>query len=162
MNTPHDPQRDLVLERFANVPRHLVWAAWTQPEHLKQWFTPKPWTISECEVDLRPGGRFKVLMHSPDGTEKSTINGCYLEVVPHERLVWTDALQAGYRPAETPFITAIVTFADEGTGTRYTATVLHRDEAERNRHEEMGFFDGWGTVWDQMVDYVKSGQVTAR
>jgi uncharacterized protein YndB with AHSA1/START domain len=155
-STP-DPKLDLVLERVVDVPRALVWEAWTTPKHLKRWFTPAPWTIAECEVDLRPGGHFRVDMRSPDGTESSDIRACYLEVVPQERLVWTDALLCGWRPSPKPWITAIVTFDAEGTGTRYRATVLHKDEAERRRHEEMGFFDGWGTVLDQMVTLIKTG-----
>jgi uncharacterized protein YndB with AHSA1/START domain len=152
-----DPKLDLVLERVVDVPRALAWEAWTKPEHLRKWFTPRPWTIVECEVDLRPGGLFRVDMRSPDGKEKSDIRGCYLDVVPNERLVWTDALTAGYRPAEKPFITAFITFATQGNGTRYKAVVLHNSEAERKRHEEMGFYDGWGTVLDQMVELIKTG-----
>jgi uncharacterized protein YndB with AHSA1/START domain len=157
--TPYtpDPKLDLVLERVVDVPRALAWEAWTKPEHLKKWFTPAPWTIAACEVDLRPGGLFRVDMRSPDGRESSDIRGCYLDVVPQERLVWTDALTAGYRPAVKPFITAIVTFATEGNGTRYKAVVLHGSEDDRKRHEEMGFFDGWGTVLDQMVALIKTG-----
>ena len=150
-----DPQRDLVLERVIDVPRELVWAALTKPEHLSQWFTPRPWTVAECEIDLRPGGMFKTVMRSPEGGLFPNI-GCYLEVVPNERLVWTDALLPGYRPAEKPFITAILTLQSEGSGTRYTATALHRDAAERQRHEEMGFYGGWSTALDQLVAHVKA------
>jgi len=150
-----DPQRDLVLERVIDVPRELVWAAWTKPEHLSQWFTPRPWTVAECEIDLRPGGMFKTVMRSPEGGLFPNI-GCYLEVVPNERLVWTDALLPGYRPAEKPFITAILTLQSEGSGTRYTATALHRDAAERQRHEEMGFYGGCSTALDQLVAHVKA------
>ena len=150
-----DPQRDLVLERVIDVPRELVWAAWTKPEHLSQWFTPRPWTVAECEIDLCPGGMFKTVMRSPEGGLFPNI-GCYLEVVPNERLVWTDALLPGYRPAEKPFITAILTLQSEGSGTRYTATALHRDAAERQRHEEMGFYGGWSTALDQLVAHVKA------
>jgi uncharacterized protein YndB with AHSA1/START domain len=123
------------------------------PEHVAKWFTPKPWFVSECEIDLRPGGIFRTVMNSPDG-EQSINHGCYLEVVPRERLIWTDALLPGYRPSETPFITAIITFEDSGAGTRYTGTALHRDEA--TRHEEMGVHDGWGTVFDQLAALVKT------
>jgi uncharacterized protein YndB with AHSA1/START domain len=147
-----DPKLDLVLERDIDVPVKLVWAAYTKPEHLRNWFTPRPWTITECEVDLRPGGTFRVVMRSPEGQE-SPILGCYLEVVPEERLVWTDALLAGYRPSENPFLTAVITMEPRGTGTHYTAMAMHRDEATRERHKEMGFYDGWGTVVDQLIEY---------
>ena len=149
-----NPKLDLVLERVVDVPRELVWAAWTQPEHIKKWFTPAPWTTTDCEVDLRPGGIFRTTMRSPEGKEFPNI-GCYLEVVPNERLVFTDALLPGYRPSEEPFFTGIITLEPHGTGTRYTAIAKHRDEAGRKRHEEMGFHDGWGKALDQLVAYVK-------
>jgi uncharacterized protein YndB with AHSA1/START domain len=86
---------DLVLERVVDVPRELVWAAWTRPEHIKKWFTPAPWTTVDCEIDLRPGGIFRTVMRSPEGQEHSGA-GCYLEIVPNEKLVWTSALGPGY------------------------------------------------------------------
>ncbi len=121
---------------------------------LSKWFTPAPWTVVDCEIDLRPGGIFRTVMRSPEGQEFPNV-GCYLEVVPNERLVWTDALLPGYRPAENPFFTAIVTLEARGTRTRYTATAIHRDEASRKRHEEMGFHTGWGKALDQLVAHAR-------
>ena len=106
------------------------------------WFCPKPWTTTDIEIDLRPGGIFRSVMRSPEGKEFPNV-GCYLEVVPNERLIWTDALLPGYRPAPEPFMTAVLTFEPSGKGTRYVATAIHRDEAGRKRHEEMGFQEGW-------------------
>ena len=152
-----DPKLDLVLERVIDVPRHLVWEAWTQPEHLKVWFCPKPWCVSECEIDLRPGGIFRTTMRSPDGKEFPNV-GCYLEVVPMERLIWTSALHAGYRPAAPGHLsfTAIITMESLGNRTRYVATALHQDEAGREKHKTRGFHEGWGTALDQLVAHVKS------
>jgi len=157
-----DPALDLVLERFIEVPPELVWEAWTKPEHISQWFTPKPWIVAECEIDLRPGGIFRTLMQSPDGNESNDLRGCYLEIVPNQRLVWTDALLAGFRPSENPFITAIITMEAEGDGTRYCSMARHRDESVRKQHEEMGFYDGWGTVSEQLAAYVKTLPATSR
>lgn len=156
-----DPKLDLVLERVVDVPRELVWAAWTTPDHVKQWFTPAPWTTVECEIDLRPGGIFRTVMRSPAGQDYPH-GGCYLEVVENERLVWTELLQAGFRPAsgaaEVPALTAIISLASHGSGTKYTAHAMHRDEANRARHEKMGFHEGWGTALDQLVAFVKSNR----
>jgi uncharacterized protein YndB with AHSA1/START domain len=157
-----DPRLDLRLERTVDVSPELVWMAWTQPEQLVQWFTPAPWTIAECQIDLRPGGLFRTVMRSPDGEDHPNV-GCYLEIVPDRKLVWTDALEAGFRPnthpAQLPFrFTAVITIEPHGrNGTRYTATVMHSDEASRNKHDEMGFQEGWGTVFDQLVAHVKRG-----
>ena len=155
-----DPKLDLVLERVVDVPPALVWKAWTTPELLMQWFTPKPWTTPEFELDLRPGGIFRNVMQSPEG-EKMTNVGSILEVVPNERLVWTSALLPGFRPAPPrtgfPHITAAVLLAPAGAGTKYTAVVMHPDESGRQQHEAMGFHSGWSTALDQLVALVKAG-----
>jgi len=150
-----DPKLDLVLQREIDVPANLVWRAWTEPEHLKKWFAPAPWSITECEIDLRPGGAIGFVMQSPEGQQFPNV-GCYLEVVEGKRLVWTDALLPGYRPSAEPFFTAVLTLEPRGTGTLYTAVALHRDEEGRKKHEAMGFHEGWGMVLDQMVAYIKT------
>ncbi len=150
-----DPKLDLVLERIVDVPRELVWAAWTKPEHVTKWFTPAPWQTIHCEIDLRPGGAFKTVMRSPEGQEFPNV-GCYLDVIPRERLVWTDALLPGYRPSAAPFFPAMLPLEPRGAGTRYVATAMHRDEAGRKRHEEMGFAEGWGKALDQLVAHAKT------
>lgn len=156
-----DPALDLVLERWVDVPPELVWAAWTQPRHVKRWFTPPPFTTSDCDIDLRPGGRFRVVMRSPEGDAIES-EGCYLEVTPTRRLIWTAALKPGYRPApataeatDLPFTAAIV-MEPQGTGTRYTAVAMHGDAGDRERHEAMGFHDGWGKALDQLVEVMRS------
>ncbi|HEY9645218.1 MAG TPA: SRPBCC family protein [Chroococcidiopsis sp.] len=158
-----DPQLDLVLERIVDVPPELVWAAWTTPEHLKQWFTPAPWQTVDCEIDLRPGGIFRTVMRSPEGQEFPG-TGCYLEVIPNQKLVWTSALEPGYRPVSLPagssddtfLFTAIIALEPYEQGTKYTAVVIHSDEAGCQKHREMGFHDGWGKSLDQLVAYMKA------
>jgi uncharacterized protein YndB with AHSA1/START domain len=146
-----DPTLDLVLERTVDEPPELVWKAWTTPEHVKRWFTPAPWTTIDCEIDLRPGGIFSTTMRSDDGTVHGPNVGCYLEIVENRRLVWTDGLGPGYRPASEPFMTAVILLEPNGSGTRYTAIAMHADGADRERHEEMGFHEGWSTALDQLV-----------
>lgn len=154
-----DPKLDLVLEREIDVPVELVWTAWTTPRHIKEWFVPKPWTITHCEIDLRPGGAFNTTMRSPEGQEFPNA-GCFLEIVEHQRLVFTDTLLPGFRPAEKPFFTGALLLEPNGQGTKYTAIAIHGSEESRKSHEEMGFHDGWGTVASQMVDYIKAGKVS--
>jgi len=105
----------------------------------------------EVELDLRPGGVFRSVMRSPEGAEFPNI-GCCLEVVENRRLTFTDALGPGFRPTEKPFFTAIVTMEPEGTGTRYVARAIHGTAADRKKHEEMGFHEGWGKALDQLVE----------
>jgi uncharacterized protein YndB with AHSA1/START domain len=141
---------DLVLTRVIDVPRRLVWKAWTEPEHLKKWWSPAPVRTTECEMDLRPGGVFRTLMVGPDGTKYPT-SGIFLEVVEQERIAFTDALEAGFRPAQNPFFSAIITLEEHEGGTRYTARALHKNQEDRDKHEEMGFHQGWGKALEQLV-----------
>ena len=150
-----DPKTDLTFTRTLAAPRSALWECWTTPEHIKQFFMPKPHAVKACEIDLRVGGRFNTTMAV--GDQEMTNEGVYLEVEKGRRLVFTDAYSEGWKPAPDPFMTAIIEFADDGRGgTTYTATVRHRSAEARQRHEEMGFFDGWGTVADQLDAYARS------
>lgn len=153
-----DAELDLVLERTIDVPPHLVYRAWTEPERLVPWFCPKPWMTTECDIDLRPGGVFRTLMRGPAGEVADNV-GCWLEVVPGERLVFTGLMAPGFRPvnlpAEVPVFTCILTFTKLGEGTRYRAHVMHRDPAAKSTHEAMGFHHGWGAALDQLVAMIK-------
>lgn len=158
-HTP-DPSLDLLLERVVDVPVELVWRAWTEPELLVKWFVPRPWTLTSCTVDLRPGGAFGTVMRSPEGEEYPGM-GCYLEVVPNRKLVWTSAMDPGYRPklnsvgsVDFPF-TGIITLEPVEGGTKYSALAIHADAEAKEKHEAMGFHDGWGTVLDQLVELMK-------
>ena len=143
--------RELVLTRLIDAPREKLFRAWTEPELMKQWFTPRPWTTPVIEVDLRPGGSNLIVMRGPDGTEFPN-RGVYLEIVKNERLVFTDAYTNAWEPSEKPFFTGIITFEDEGGKTRYTARALHWTVADREAHEKMGFHEGWGICADQLAE----------
>ena len=147
---------DLEISRFIAVPRARVWQAWTDPALLKQWWCPKPWTTEVRAFDLRPGGGFHTCMRGSEGGESDN-PGCFLEIVPEERIVFTSMLTAGWRP-HTPWLgmTAIFTMADEARGTRYIARCMHKDPEDSKRHEEMGFFEGWGTCVTQLEEIAKT------
>jgi uncharacterized protein YndB with AHSA1/START domain len=141
---------DLILTRIINAPRAAVFRCWTEPELLKQWFTPRPYTTPVVETDVRPGGANYILMRSPEGQEIPN-RGVYLDVVKNERLVFTDAYTKAWEPSGKPFMTVVLTFEDAGAGkTKYTAVVRHWSEADREAHEKMGFHDGWGKATDQL------------
>lgn len=144
------PDHDLVISRLLKAPRAALWRAWTEPERLKEWWCPKPWVTEVRAFELRAGGAFHTFMSGPDGGTSDN-PGCFLEIVPGERIVSTSMLLGGWRPA-TPWMamTAVITFADEADGTRYTATAMHPDAATRDRHAEMGFFEGWNLCIDQL------------
>jgi uncharacterized protein YndB with AHSA1/START domain len=152
-----NPKLDFVLERVIDAPRHLVWEALTKPEHLKEWYMPKNWgAVAKCELDVRPGGMFSIDIANAEGQEFPNL-GCFLEVVPMQRLSWTSMLFPGYRPAvfdDIP-ITAIVAMEAAGTGTRYTFTALHRDEADFAKNKAAGWQQGTEIAVDQFVAHVK-------
>ena len=150
--------QDLVISRLVRAPRAALWRAWTEPDLLKQWWCPKPWTTEVRAFDLRPGGSFHTFMQGPDGGTSDN-PGCFLDVQPQSRIVFTSQLVGGWRP-HTPWMafTAIVTLADEGEGTRYVATVMHPDKATSDRHEELGFFDGWNTCISQLEAFAQTSR----
>ncbi len=150
-----DPETDLSFTRHVNVPRALVWECWTSPEHIPHFFVPRPHSVTSCDIDLRVGGRFNTTFNVEDN--EMVNNGVYLEVIPGEKLVFTDTYSEGWKPAPDPFMTAILLLSDaEGGGTTYTAIARHRTAEAAETHKNMGFYDGWGTVASQLEDYAQS------
>lgn len=149
-----DPDLDLVLVRELAAPRAVIWRCWTEPEHLIQWFVPKPHKVTACYLDVRVGGACNTTFDVEGAVMEN--KGVYLEVVPGEKLVFTDTYTEGWKPAAEPFMTAIVTFEDLGGGrTRYTAVARHRNAETARQHRDMGFHDGWGTVATQLEAYAQ-------
>ena len=138
---PEQIEREVLIA----APIERVWAVVTQPEHVGTWFGD-----AGAEIDLRPGGKFHTVMEGPNG-EKHDNNGCVLAVVPETFLLFTDALGPSFRPIEGGFMTASVTIQPTATGTLYIARAYHKDAAGKKQHEEMGFHDGWGAAWEQLV-----------
>lgn len=161
MSIPFDPALDLTVSRIIAAPRATVWRALTTARILEQWWVPVPGKCRVLELDLRPGGAF-VSEYSEDGSEWGPhIRGCILAADPLERFIFTDALLGGWRPSAQPFVTCIFILRDHPQGTEYVGTALHRNTADRDSHEKMGFYDGWGTVADQLGRLLATGAVGA-
>jgi len=150
MTTSPSTDRELVLTRLIDAPRETLYRCWTEPALLKQWFAPKPYETPVVEVDVRTGGANLIVMRGPDGQDMPN-RGMYLEVVPNERLVFTDAFTEAWQPSAKPFMTAILTFEPQGDKTLYTARVRHWTVEDREAHEKMGFHQGWGICTDQLA-----------
>ena len=149
-------ERELVLVRETDVPAAKLYAGWTQPDLVVQWFTPKPWTTIACEIDLRPGGTCKTTMRSPEGQEFPNVS-VYLEIVPNEKLVFTDGYLPNWEPNPNHFFTAVLTWETLPTGkTRYTARARHWDEKAMQAHRDMGFEPGWGAAADQLAQVAEA------
>ena len=141
------------ITHFIDAPREAVWRAFT--DHMEEWWCPKPWTTRIIERDLRAGGASVLEMRGPNGEGADCpMAGIHLEVVPAERVVFTDAFAPGWVP-QTAFMVGIMTFADEGSGTRYTGTARHWTEEARQQHEAMGFTEGWGKVAEQLEEVAR-------
>lgn len=150
-----NPDLDLTISRVIRAPRAAVWSAWTDPRKFEQWWVPAPAQCRVVEMELSPGGAFVTQISENGGEFAPHMNACFLAVDDLERIVFTNALVGGWRPAEQPFITAIITLSDHPEGTDYTAYCMHKSNADRTMHEELGFYDGWGTVIEQLAGLVE-------
>lgn len=156
MNTTPADDRELVLTRLIDAPREMLYRCWTEPALLKQWFAPKPYATPLAEMDVRPGGSSLIVMRGPDGQDMAN-RGVYLDVVPNERLVLTDAFTEAWQPSAKPFMTVILTFEKQGEKTLYTARVRHWTVEDREAHEKMGFHEGWAVCTDQLAALAATG-----
>lgn len=141
--------RELVLTRLIDATPEKLFRAWTEPELLVQWFTPAPWTVASATLDVRAGGSSEVVMQSPEG-QLFPNRGVYLEVIPNQRLVFTDAFTAAWQPSDKAFMVGTISFEPEDGKTRYTARVLHWSDEDCKAHEAMGFHAGWSKATDQL------------
>lgn len=149
-------ETDLELSVVLSASAAAVWKAWATASLLQRWWAPKPWETPVCEIDLRPGGLFRTVMRGPDGNTFDC-GGAFIVAEPERRIVFTDALTADLRPAAEPFFTAVVTIGPTAGGptaggTRYTARTLHKNAENRQKHEDMGFFDGWTACIRQLAE----------
>ena len=150
----------LSITRLVDLPAEVLYRGWTDPELLKKWFCPAPWKVTHAELDPRPGGRFNTVFEGPNG-ERMENHGVYLEVIPGEKVVFTDAFREGWVPNGEPFFAGTVTFTKEGDKTRYTARGDHwTDEAEA-KHKKMGFEHGWNAALDQLIALGEQMKATA-
>jgi uncharacterized protein YndB with AHSA1/START domain len=161
--------KDFVVARVYDAPRERVWQAWTEPERLKQWWSPPNFTTHTCKVDLRPGGMFLYGMRAPDGTE---VWGrfIYREIVAPEKLVFivsfSDAQGGRTRHPWSEHwpldILSTVTFEAQGARTKVTVrwTPHEASELERKAFDEGrgSLAQGWGGTLDHLTAYLESGR----
>jgi uncharacterized protein YndB with AHSA1/START domain len=145
-----NPETDLEFTRTIAATPATVWRCMTDPELLSQWFCPKPWQVKNAVIEARPGGTFHTPMHGPDGEVMDEGPGCIVMADEARILAFTDAMSPGFHPKSGAFMTGVYILEASEGGTRLTARALHADTAAQKQHEEMGFFDGWGTAVDQL------------
>ncbi len=108
-------------------------------------------------MELRPGGSFRTTFSQDGVAFDPHITGCFLAVDAHERIVFTDALVAGWRPAESAFVTAVITMQDHPNGTAYSATAMHRNTSDRDQHEQLGSTTAGAQSRKQLADLEEAG-----
>ena len=152
-----NPELDLQIERVIRAPRTDVWRAWTDPDLFAQWFLPRPGICRVEEFEPMPAGSLVTSMGEPGGELRPHVNACFLAVDEHERIVFSTALDSTWRPAAADSLrmTATITFEEHAEGTLYRVVVRHADGADRARHEELGFAQGWGSVTAQLAELVE-------
>ena len=140
------------ITRLFKAPRHLVFQMWTDPRLVEQWWGVAGSTVSACELDVRPGGRWRIDMRVADGTVYPN-GGVYLEVVPNELIVYSDVAQSGspaWDDAPRGDVIHTVTFEDVAGETRVTLQTRCSSRADYERLVESGIEDGIGQSLDRL------------
>ena len=157
----HVGEQEIVVERQFAAPRALLFQVFTQPEHLKRWWAPQPYTIAACTIDLRPGGIWHYCMHSPEGQDQWA-RSVYREIVPPEKLVYTTTFadeHANPTLGMPEHLTTVI-FTEEAGKTRVTARVQFSSAAALSVAVDLGMLQGMSITWEYLVEYVKELQAT--
>jgi len=149
----------IIIRRVVDAPRALVFAAFTDPKHLAQFWGPKGFTAPACEVDLRVGGRFRVEMRGPDG-KTYPCTGTYREIVPPERIVYASTASdenpcGGGLP---PRALVTMTFVERAGETEITIRTLLQSAADRDAAVKGGFNAGWNDSLDRLAEMLAAHQ----
>ncbi|GGN59263.1 activator of HSP90 ATPase [Actinoplanes lobatus] len=152
-----NPDLDLTLQRTIRAPRAVVWSAWTDPDRFAKWFIPAPMVCVVDRLEARPGGALVTRMSEDGVAFVPHVDAIFLVVDNLERIVFTNAIDSAWRPAlPAPVpMTAEIVLADHPEGTDYRVVVRHGDPSARERHEKLGFFDGWNMVTTQLAQSVE-------
>ena len=148
---------ELVITRVFDAPRELVWQVWTEPQHVAQWYGPKGFATRVNELDLRPGGHWRYVMVSPDGSEYP-IKGEFREVVLFERIASFDEPDDGLEledGADHPMGNLVTcVFDDLGDQTQLTMRITHGSVEDSQKYEEMGAVAGWNASFDRLAEHL--------
>jgi uncharacterized protein YndB with AHSA1/START domain len=152
-------EQEFFLERLFSAPRALMFQVFTQPEHLKRWWAPQPYTISACTIDLRPGGIWHYCMRSPEGQEHWA-RSVYCEIVPPEKLVYTSTFADELaQPIEgVPEHLTTVLFTKEADKTLVSARIEFANAADLSTAIDMRMLQGTIMIWNYLPAYVQELQ----
>ena len=143
-------EREIVLTRVFDAPRHLVYDSFCKPELLKRWFGPRGWSLTTCEVDFRVGGGFRFVLRGPDGKEMG-MRGVYREIVPPERSVHLESFDD--YPGESQ-VSAV--FLEKDGKTTMTAAILYPSREVRDAVIKSGMEHGAAESYDKLAELLAS------
>jgi len=144
--------REILMSRLLNAPRELVFKAWTEPEHVAQWWGPTGFTNTIHEMEVKPGGVWRFIMHAPDGRDYPN-KIVFIEVVKPERLVYRHAGDADTEPVN---FHVTVTFEKQGDKTLLTMRMVFESAAELDRVDrEYGAIEGAKQHVDRLEEYLR-------
>lgn len=146
--------RRILITREFDVPRELVWKAWTTPELVRRWWHANRGEMTVCEIDLRVGGNWRYAMVTPEGMEVG-FHGVFREVEPYERLVSTEAYE-GIPDADAQAAVDTLTLKEIGDRTLMTILVEHPTKEGRDMHIQSGMEDGLQDALDLVEDVASS------
>lgn len=149
--------RDLYISRIIKASPEAVWRCWSDVELFEKWWTPKPVVTKVRQMKFEAGGVFGTDIVMPSGDAHPSV-GCFLEVTPHSRIVFTDALSGGYRPTKKSFMTVVIELTPHADGCEYSARILHNSDEDKFRHKEMGFDQGWAITLSQLAELAEGLQ----
>jgi uncharacterized protein YndB with AHSA1/START domain len=150
VTTPSDTE--IVLTRVFDAPRHLVFAALTKPELLKRWFGARGWDLVDCQVDLRVGGAWRFVSRGPDGMDMGQ-RGVYREIMPPDRLVYTELFDDQSYPGETLITTVLV---EQHGRTTMTSTVRYATQEGRDIVLSYPMARGVGESYDRLAELLST------
>jgi uncharacterized protein YndB with AHSA1/START domain len=142
--------RTLSIKKVFDAPIELVWKAWTDPDHIVQWWAPPGMKITVVDHNFKVGGKWKYSMPMPDGNLFIS-EGTYIEIEPLKKIVTT----ADFKPM-TEGVELHVLFEADGNKTIFTFSVVHETEEYTKQQEKMGFYNGWGSAFNRMENVLSN------
>jgi uncharacterized protein YndB with AHSA1/START domain len=144
-----ETEREVTITRVFDAPARLLFEAYSKPEHIMQWFGPKGWPVTLCEMDFRVGGKFRFAMTGPSGRQNTPFGGEYLEIIPDRKIVYDN----GFETKGAGRMVVTVTYDEIGGGkTRLTIHTLFQSIAMYRSHTSRGFEQGTNSGLDQLGD----------
>lgn len=148
MNQDDLAKRTVTIEKTFDVPIALTWEAWTKPEHIANWWAPNGMQMDIVTHEFKVGGAWKFSMMMPDGNEFIS-EGVYQEIVELEKIVTS----ADFKPM-TEGVELHVLFESLGDKTKFTFKVVHSSEEYKKQQEQMGIYNGWGSAFERLEDFL--------